>query len=155
MKALLAQQSMPDRRNEISFDTALDKSYAGIGDNVGSASGIFDDAKGKQKGSAGVRDASNDLAVEEPDTKIFAAMFGAGEDDDEEAQRPVEDESTLGVNSRQQKAADTHTHTHTHTHAGGEGGGTGGGGRVSLPHSRLFDKVLITSTQIRALIGPQ
>ena len=102
MKALLAQQSMPDRRNGLSFDTALDKSYAGIGDNVGSAGGIFDDAKGKQKG-----------ADVEPDTKIFAAMFGAGEDDYEEAQRPVEDESTLGVNSRQQKAADTHTHTHT------------------------------------------
>jgi hypothetical protein len=151
MKALLAQQSMPDRRNDISFDTALDKSYAGIGDNVGSASGIFDDAKGKQKGSAGVRE--DGAVVEEPDTKIFAAMFGAGEDDDEEAQRPVEDESTLGVNSRQQKAADAHTHTHTLT--GGEGGGgSGGGGRVSLPHSRLVDKVLITSTQIRALIGP-
>ena len=73
---------------------------------------------------------------------------------DGEAQRPVEDESTLGVNSRQQKAADAHTHTHTHTGGEGGGGGSGGGGRVSLPHSRLVDKVLITSTQIRAFIGP-
>jgi hypothetical protein len=74
---------------------------------------------------------------------------------DEQAHRPVEDESALGVNSRQQKAADTYTHTHTHTGGdGGGGGGSGGGGRVSLPHSLLVDKVPITSTQNRALIDP-